>query len=610
MNKKIDKTIIALSDVEHVRIRPTMYVGSVENSDERINIIKNNRLISVNRKISIGFYKLMNEILDNSFDEAKRMDGKMKKISISFNTKTNEVTVTDTGDGFKNAIGINDKTQLSNVETAMTQLRAGSNFNNTNIKESLIGTNGVGAAIVNMLSTKFKIKTTNSEYTYIHEWNNFETVSKKYHEKKKREHLGTTISYTPSPKIFKKSKWDIDYIITIMKLKDLIRKNNPVLKKMKFELFIDGTQIDLSDNFITENSVRVEFTYGYLLLLPKVGTEIFPGEFNYGTSNVSFINSAQCTGIHERILDEWFGEMFDYKYAYKYLNKFLVLDLPPKYVSFGDQNKTKFATGRDIIEPIFLKYLKKKLKLAFNKKKSSLWVDIHNKIKQDVEANELLLVKREKKAKKKKSLITDKYFAPSATKDTLFIIEGASAQGSINQKRNSRGDGTYAIRGKIKNPKSITDLAKNKEILDIMNILDIDPHEMKNPAFKKIVIATDADPDGDHIASILTNLFYKWFPSVIKNKHLYKLIPPLISVGAGKKMKYFYSLTEFNKWCETNKPSNTRYLKGLGSMSLDDWEWTMKQRRMFEIYADRSTEKYLDIAFGKSSQKRKTFLSN
>jgi DNA gyrase/topoisomerase IV subunit B len=203
----------------------------------------------------------------------------------------------------------------------------------------------------------------------------------------------------------------------------------------------------------------------------------------------------------------------------------------------------------------------------------------------------------------------------SITDDESFLLADGtivhnSAIGSLNQKRNSKSDGTYALRGKIKNPKRISGLATNSEILDLMNILDLEPKELKNPKFKKIVIATDADPDGDHIASILINLFYKWFPNVINNGHLYKLIPPLVSSGTGKNMDYFYSLAEFQEWSKKNRPSNVRYLKGLGSMSVDDWEWTMAQRRMFKIYADRSADRYLDIAFGSSSKKRKDFLSN
>ena len=335
-----DKTIVLLDDFEHLRKRPTMYVGSVELTEERVSIIKNKRLISINRQISVGFYKLMNEILDNAFDEAKRMNGSMKEISIAFNTKTNEVTVKDTGDGFLNPDDINIKSGVSNVETAMSMMKAGSNFSNENIEESLLGTNGVGAAVVNMLSSKFKIITINKNWYYEQEWDEF-VVKKKVSRKKKRgEKLGTTITFIASKDVFKKAKWDIDYVTSLMKMKKVLQENDPILKKLKFTCTINDKEIDLSSDFIPETAVRIDFKYGFLILLPHIWRDHYPNEFNYGTASTSFVNSALCTGMHERIVDEWISEIFDYKYAYRYVDKFFVLNLPPKYVSFGDQNKT------------------------------------------------------------------------------------------------------------------------------------------------------------------------------------------------------------------------------------------------------------------------------
>jgi hypothetical protein len=223
-------------------------------------------------------------------------------------------------------------------------------------------------------------------------------------------------------------------------MKEMLRTNNEYLKKLKFTLSIDGKEIDLSSDFLTEDTVRIDFEYGYLLLLPKHGSNIFPAEFNYGTSNISFVNSALCSGMHEKIIDEWLGTMFDYKYAYKHVNKLFVMDLPPKYVSFGDQNKTRFATGRWTIEPLLDRHLKRKMWNGFNKRKSQLWRDINKEIEEKIFDNEMSLVKKEKKKKKASTRITEKYFAPSSTKDTLFIVEGncVAADTKINVWRNNK----------------------------------------------------------------------------------------------------------------------------------------------------------------------------
>lgn len=190
------------------------------------------------------------------------------------------------------------------------------------------------------------------------------------------------------------------------------------------------------------------------------------------------------------------------------------------------------------------------------------------------------------------------------------IITHNSAKGSLLQKRNAKTDGVYALKGKIKNARSVMDLTKNAEIIDLMNILNIEPHDGKKCTYEKIVIAADFDPDGiGHIASLLINLFWRWFPSIIKDKRLQILITPLISADANGQTEYFYNTKNFNEWInEGYKYSNVRYLKGLGSLSPKDWDFVMEYRDSWTIYDDRAARKMLDIAFGTSSKLRKQWL--
>ena len=182
--------------------------------------------------------------------------------------------------------------------------------------------------------------------------------------------------------------------------------------------------------------------------------------------------------------------------------------------------------------------------------------------------------------------------------------------GSILQKRDPQNDGVYALKGKIKNCRTLSDLSENKEILEMMQILNLDP-TVKNSqmisGYKRVVIATDPDPDGAHITSLLINLFYKWFPFVIVNSQLTLLRTPLVTIGDGKKRKYFFDMDEF----KTSKSGNTgiRYLKGLGSLSLDDWEFVMSNKKLVTISAPQKSKEFLDMAFGDSSDLRKKWLS-
>lgn len=114
--------------------------------------------------------------------------------------------------------------------------------------------------------------------------------------------------------------------------------------------------------------------------------------------------------------------------------------------------------------------------------------------------------------------------------------------------------------------------------------------------------------DGHHISALLLNFFHKWFPDIIKNKKLYRLITPLIGCNIGKTRKYFYTLEEYNNFLKDNKVTNVAYLKGLGSLSLEDWKYVMENKILFQIIMDSESGKYLEIAFGDSSAKRKKWL--
>lgn len=187
------------------------------------------------------------------------------------------------------------------------------------------------------------------------------------------------------------------------------------------------------------------------------------------------------------------------------------------------------------------------------------------------------------------------------------IISHNSARGSLLQKRDPSIDSVYTLRGKLKNVKSISDLTSNQEIIDLINILDLNLEDKgDNIKFKRIIIATDSDADGNHIASLILNFFNKWFPNVIKQGKLYKLITPLVSVEMKGKRKYYYSLDDFSK--EVNK-SNARYLKGLGSNDLKDWEYIFTNLTLERMSPDEYSDKILTIVFGNNANLRKKWLS-
>lgn len=597
--EQINKEIVALSDVEHVRLRTGMYVGAVEPIEEECRIIKDGIITSEKKMISTGFYKLLNEIVDNSFDEAKRNSSKKCEITVRFNSETNRVDVSDTGGGFLNASKINPKTGKSNVETALSNLRAGSNFTNDNINATILGTNGVGASCVNMLSDEFEVTTINDKEVYHQKWVDFKTVERDTRKKTKDDVRGTTISFIPLKSIFKKCKWDYDYVVAQMVFREYVRTQDPLTAKVTFRMFWDDEEVDLTQQFIPEDAFSVS---------TKLGT-VHVWKFQEGMyRQTGFVNTSLCIGTHMNVFQDFMNELFDYKYSWLYWCCAMTLNLPPKMVKFDDQNKRKLVSGRWEVEPEMERHFLNQFKKEF--KKTEMYKEICKRIAEEKMKDDSKELKKQMKATKKR-LVSDKYFPPSDYKGSLCIVEGNSAMGSILQKRDSKRDGVYALRGKIKNAKGAKDLASNREICELMNILNITPDDDKHCAFDKIYIATDWDPDGiGHIASLVTNLFAKWFPNVIDQDRLCILATPLVSVDVNKERKYFYSMKEFGEYQTTTdeKYTNVRYLKGLGSLSLEDWETIMKYKDGFRIYKDKSANKMLYVAFDAPAKYRKKWL--
>jgi DNA gyrase/topoisomerase IV subunit B len=589
------KEIKVLSEREHILLRPTVYVGSVKPTDEKVPIIRNNKLFIESKKISVGMYKLFDEVFSNSLDEAKRMNGKMKSIYIEVSSKDNNVSIRDTGNGFYKGTDINKVSGKTNIETAVSQLRAGSNFENDDVEESLVGTNGMGVSLVNVLSKYFSIETINEKSYYFQEWRNYEGSSPKVSKNTDKGKTGTTVTFKPLSDVFGYDKWDKEVLSTTLILKYDLIKRDPVLSKLNIELTWDGEKIDLNPSFLPEESFKINTEIGQITIWEKYE----------GSGPISFVNSAMCTGIHQKIINDFVNSKLDDTLGHHFYDSMIVLNLPPKYVKFGDQNKTRFVTTREEIENLLMNKFGSKLQNFF---KTELFERILKKVEE--RKNEGYVKKLRAEKRKVNLKHSHKYFpAQKALAENLFIVEGLSAMGSILQKRNPKEDGVYALKGKIKNCKNIGDLSDNKEILELMQILGLDPtsRNIEAVGYKKIVIATDPDPDGSHITSLLINLFYRWFPMVIRSKRLSFLKIPLVSVGDSKKRKYYWDLDDFKK----AKPSgNTRYLKGLGSLSLEDWEWVMTNKSLISIEESEDSKEKLEMAFGDSSELRKRWLSD
>jgi DNA gyrase/topoisomerase IV subunit B len=596
INQKNDKEIIALNTFEAVRLRPTMYLGQVAPFDDKLPIIKDGKLIQMDKSWSPGFMHLIVEILENAIDEAKRMKGKMKGISVQIDLDTNRVTIADEGGGFHKAAMKHPKTKKNVVRTAFEELHAGSNFIET--ENNLLGTNGVGASIVNILSESFWVTTVNSTSYVSYAWKDFKVVEEEKRGKTNTDIKGTMVSFVPSPAVFPGYKWDEDLIRTYLSFKQYILDLDLQLKglKLKAEFVCGGKPelISITKDWIPEQHITTKNKLGYVFLWPSYEN----------SCSLAFVNGSQCTGIHQKIVQDWANEMFEYSLAHHFYETMVILDVPSTLMRFADQNKTKYAIGRLEIEGLMAENFKnnflKKLK------GSDIAKEIEEKVEDRLHSENMNKIKAAQRKSKRK--IGDKYTSASQKKENLYITEGNSAAGAVKQARESETEGVYALRGKVKNIKHLVELTENKEIMEIMSILNINPDNNKFPTYDKIIIATDEDPDGHHISSLLINLFHRWFPHIIEDGKLFKLVSPLVVCDEGKQRKYFQTLEEFETYSKGKKLSGVIYLKGLGSLNEDDWNYVMKNKILFQIIDDRSSKKFLDIAFGESSLKRKRWL--
>jgi DNA gyrase/topoisomerase IV subunit B len=313
--------------------------------------------------------------------------------------------------------------------------------------------------------------------------------------------------------------------------------------------------------------------------------------------------------MHQRIFNEAINAELDDALGHHFYETFIVLNLPPKQVKFADQNKTKYAGTRDDIESTILSSFGSKFGAFFSTK---TFAAIQQKVADRKASSDLKQLRSMKK--RSNSKYSTKYTPPSVRMENLFIVEGESAAGSILQRRNTKTDGVYALKGKIKNVRTMSDLTGNQVILELMQILDLDIDPAKRQhSYKRIIIATDADEDGSHIYSLLLNFFFRWFPYVIDEGKLYYLQIPLMSVADGKGRLYFFNKKEFEDKYKGKATGfkELRFLKGLGSLDLDDWEFVMENKRMWQMTRGKGADaaKYIEMAFGDDSELRKRWLS-
>ncbi|MDD3337653.1 MAG: DNA topoisomerase (ATP-hydrolyzing) subunit B [Lachnospiraceae bacterium] len=599
-----------LEGLEAVRKRPGMYIGSTS---------------------SRGLHHLVYEIVDNAVDEA--LAGYCDKIQIIIN-KDGSITVIDNGRGIP--VGLNHKAGIPAIEVVFTVLHAGGKFGGGGYKVSG-GLHGVGASVVNALSEWLEVTVYDTGKVYRQRYERGHVVYKlKVIDECEPEKTGTMVSFYPDKEIFEELNFDYDTLKQRFRemafltkglrisLRDE-REDEPVEKDFHYEggikefvTYLNRSKTALYEDIIycegikdgvavevamQHNDSYTENTYGFVnnITTPEGGTHIvgfrnaLTKTFNdYARKNkILKDNETNLTGedIREGLTS--------------------IISVKIEDPQFEGQTKQKLGNSeaRGAVDNIVSTQLE-------------IFLEQHPQVaKMTIEKS--VLAQRARDAARKARDLTRRKSAleglslpgkladcsdKNAENCEIYIVEGDSAGGSAKTARDRKTQAILPLRGKILNVEKarLDRIYGNAEIKAMITAFGTGIHDdfdVTKLRYHKIIIMTDADVDGAHIATLLLTFLYRFMPELIKQGYVYLAQPPLYKVEKNKKSWYAYSDEELdNILTEIGRDGNNKIqrYKGLGEMDADQlWDTTMdpEQRILLRVTMDEEASSEIDLTF-------------
>ncbi len=613
--------IQVLEGLEAVRQRPGMYIGSTGTK---------------------GLHHLVYEIVDNSVDEA--LAGYCKNIKITIQ-KDNSIKVEDDGRGMP--VDKHPKMGIPAVEVIHTVLHAGGKFGGGGYKVSG-GLHGVGASVVNALSTRMEVEIKRNGKIYMLAFEKGKTVEK-LHEIGESKKTGSTTIFWPDPDIFDETEFDYSTLQHRFREMAFLNKGvNITLKdereKGKKDVFhYEGgikefvKHININKEIIhpdiiyfevsekdREVEISMQYTDKYNEMIQAYANNIATPEGGY---HLSGFKSALTRVFNDYARKNKFLKDNEDNLAGEDIREGLTAIISVKLTNpqFEGQTKTKLGNSemKGFVETATNEYLTAFLEQNPNQSKSILEKCIKAKNAREA-ARKARDLTRRKSALDSMSLPGK--LADCSEKDPklseIFLVEGDSAGGSAKQGRDRIRQAILPLRGKILNVEKarLDKILNSDEIKNMITAFgcgighDFDIEKLR---YHKIIIMTDADVDGAHIRTLLLTFFYRYMTPLIENGHVYAAQPPLFKTVKQRKTYYTYSEKEQDRLMEQlneqpGKAEIQRY-KGLGEMDFHQlWETTMdyNHRTLIQITLDDATaaDEIFTTLMGDKVPPRKKFI--